>query len=193
MALPKSQRAAQFDPRDQKIHINTIPIPVPAPYELLIKTAACSLCHSDLMNFEKNEVGLKLGVDDQPFTVGHEATGTVISAGPETKGFKAGDQVGFLPSSNICHECEACKVHHLHCETFGGVKMPGFSADGFFQEYLAVDYRNAMVLPKGMDMVTAAPLFCAGVTSFHGVQDCGLKEGEWMAIVGCGGLGHLGI
>lgn len=71
--------------------------------------------------------------------------------------------------------------------------MQGFAADGYFQEYVAVDSRSSMKLPEGMDVTAAAPLFCAGVTSYHGVDDCGLKPGQWMAVIGCGGLGHLGI
>lgn len=71
--------------------------------------------------------------------------------------------------------------------------MQGFTVDGYFQEYVVVDWRAAMVLPAGLDPSTAAPLFCAGITAYHGVDDCDLKPGEWMAIIGTGGLGHLGI
>jgi propanol-preferring alcohol dehydrogenase len=69
--------------------------------------------------------------------------------------------------------------------------MQGFTVDGYFQEYIIVDARQAMKLPPGLDVKTAAPLFCAGVTAYHGVEDCELKPGQWMAVIGCGGLGHL--
>jgi D-arabinose 1-dehydrogenase-like Zn-dependent alcohol dehydrogenase len=69
--------------------------------------------------------------------------------------------------------------------------MQGFTVDGYFQEYVVVEARGAMVLPAGMDATEAAPLFCAGVTAFHGVEDCECEAGDWMAIIGCGGLGHL--
>jgi alcohol dehydrogenase, propanol-preferring len=69
--------------------------------------------------------------------------------------------------------------------------MQGFGADGYFQEYSVVEARSAMVLPEGLDLVEAAPLFCAGVTAFHGVEDAECEPGDWMAIIGCGGLGHL--
>lgn len=71
--------------------------------------------------------------------------------------------------------------------------MQGFGRDGFFQEYVVVDARNVMKLPAGLDVAEAAPLFCAGVTSYHGVEDCGLQPGQWIAVIGCGGLGHLGV
>jgi propanol-preferring alcohol dehydrogenase len=69
--------------------------------------------------------------------------------------------------------------------------MQGFTVNGYFQEYVVVEARGTMVLPKGIDVKEAAPLFCAGVTAFHGVEDCECKPGDWMAIIGCGGLGHL--
>lgn len=71
--------------------------------------------------------------------------------------------------------------------------MPGFAVDGFFAEYAVVPYQNAMVLPEKLDPVAAAPLFCAGVTAYHAIDDLRLPAGSWVAVVGCGGLGHLGI
>lgn len=71
--------------------------------------------------------------------------------------------------------------------------MQGFGIDGYFAEYAVIDYRNAMVLPENIDPVGAAPLFCAGVTAFHAIDDLKLPAGSWVAIIGCGGLGLLGI
>jgi propanol-preferring alcohol dehydrogenase len=69
--------------------------------------------------------------------------------------------------------------------------MNGFGANGFFQEYVVVDQRCAMVLPEGMDPKDSAPLFCAGVTAYHGIDDCKLQPGQWVAVIGTGGLGHM--
>lgn len=104
-------------------------------------------------------------------------------------------------------ECAGCQVHNLLCEKETG-RLHGFTTDGHFAEYSLTDYRNAMVLPEGMDVATAAPLFCAGITgtyvncrnkkrltsvlAYHAVNDCKLVAGNWVAVVGCGGLGHLG-
>jgi propanol-preferring alcohol dehydrogenase len=145
------------------------------------------------MLFEPNDQGLILGKN--PVTIGHEATGVVVQpgSGELASKFKEGDPVGFICAVECCFECTQCKtVHNAWCET-GKTKMQGFTLDGYFQEYVVVDAREAMVLPQGLDPKTAAPLFCAGVTAYHGVEDCELKPGQWMAIVGCGGLGHLGI
>jgi D-arabinose 1-dehydrogenase-like Zn-dependent alcohol dehydrogenase len=70
--------------------------------------------------------------------------------------------------------------------------MSGFGRDGFFQEYVTTNWRNAIVLPSEVDIYEAAPLFCAGITSWEGVIGSKINPGEWMAIIGCGGLGHLG-
>ena len=104
-------------------------------------------------------------------------------------------------------ECEGCQTHNLLCEKGTG-RLHGFTTDGHFAEYSLSDYRNAMVLPDGMDMVSAAPLFCAGITgmkdqtsafleltcttAYHAINECELKEGQWLVVAGCDGLGHLG-
>lgn len=71
--------------------------------------------------------------------------------------------------------------------------MAGFSLNGYFQEYATVDARNAMILPEGLSPRDAAPLFCAGVTAYHGINNLKLEAGKWVAVIGCGGLGHLGL
>ncbi|KAF2808073.1 GroES-like protein [Mytilinidion resinicola] len=188
----KTMKAQQYDARDNALHLNEIPIPSPRAHELLVKVACASLCHSDVMLFEPNDQGLILG-SNPCVTIGHEGSGFVVASGSADLGFKAGDKVGFLCAVDCCFDCYACRnVHNSWCVT-GNTKMQGFTVDGYFQEYVCVDARAAMVLPEGLDVYKAAPLFCAGVTAFHGVEDCHLEEGKWMAVVGCGGLGHLGI
>lgn len=191
--IPQMMKAAQYDHRDNRCHVNTIPVPQPQPFELLVKVLCSSLCRSDLMNFESDELGLKpTDPDTPPITLGHEASGVVVGVGAECKGFSPGDEVGFLPSTNVCFDCEACQIHQMWCQTHGGCRMPGHGCDGFFQEYVVVHYRNAIILPAELEAAEAAPLFCAGVTSYHGIADLGLPAGSTVAIIGCGGLGHLG-
>ncbi|KAK3697417.1 hypothetical protein LTR37_017481 [Vermiconidia calcicola] len=194
--LPSKQKAAQFQPKDQTVHINEVPIPSIKPDELLVKVRSASLCHSDLMLFEPNDQGLVLGTGD-PFTMGHEGCGTIVEVGSEAQGFKKGDNVGWLPIVDCCFECEACQVHNLYCET-GQAKVQGMTVDGYFQQYCAVKWRNAAIMPDGMDLDTAAPLFCAGCTSFNAVEATKAElnrdpKETYVAVIGCGGLGHLGI
>ncbi|CAA9957176.1 Alcohol dehydrogenase [Pyrenophora teres f. maculata] len=193
MANQKTMRAQQYDARDNKLHLNEVPIPQPREHEILVKIGCASLCHSDVMHFEPNDQGLILGKN--PVTIGHEGTGRVVAtgSGDVAKKFKEGDAVGFICAVDCCFECYACKnVHNSWCAT-GQTKMQGFSADGYFAEYAVVDAREAMVLPENLDPRESAPLFCAGVTAYHGIADCELPSGSWVAVIGCGGLGHMGI
>lgn len=191
-SLPKTQKAAQYMPGTNSISINSISVPVPSKDELLIKIASASLCHSDLMHTEPN-ISKRL-TGDKPFTIGHEATGIIVSVPDSCTNatLKVGSNIGFLCSQQCCYECEGCKTHNLWCLE-GKAGISGFGRDGFFQEYVATHWRNAIVLPESLDVYEAAPLFCAGVTSWHGVTEAAIKPGDWMAIIGCGGLGHLGM
>jgi propanol-preferring alcohol dehydrogenase len=90
----------------------------------------------------------------------------------------------------MCADGRSCQHHNLHCET-GKQLLQGFTTDGFFAEYAVVDYPNCIHLPDSIDVTTAAPIFCAGVTAFHAVDSSELKEGDWLAVVGAGGLGAL--
>ncbi|KAF2265500.1 alcohol dehydrogenase [Lojkania enalia] len=178
-------KAGQWDPKQQKVVINDIPKPKAGKGQFLIKIQSASLCHSDLMTEMR---------PDYPVTLGHEGVGFIEEIDPaaEGKGFKVGDAIGFNYFIGCCFECEGCMVHNLRCET-GNSKLQGFVVDGYFQEYVVVDWQNAVLLPKNLDMSKAAPLFCAGITSFHSVDSCELQPGQWLAVIGCGGLGQYAI
>ncbi|TID23565.1 GroES-like protein [Venturia nashicola] len=185
-----TQKAMQYDVLDNKVHINEIPIPTPGRGKILVKIACASLCHSDIMLFEPSIHGPLFG--NKPVTMGHEASGTVVELGEGVTNFNIGDPVGFLPAMECCFECGPCrKTNNTWCEK--GCTLQGYEADGYFQEYAVVDARGAMILPAGIDVVEAAPLFCAGVTAYHSVADAECQPGDWMAIIGCSGLGDLAI
>lgn len=146
---------------------------------------------------------------DTPVTMGHEGVGYIEKIHPsaEDKGFKVGDAIGFLYIVGACYECEGCMVHNLHCQT-GNQRLQGFTADGFFAEYAVVDWQNAIKIPENLELEKCAPLFCAGITgmgkysimiemhsdpplAFNAVDSCDLKPDQWLAVIGCGGLGQL--
>ena len=111
--LPQTQRAAQYSSKTNSVSVNTTPLPTPSKDQLLIKVASASLCHSDLMLLEPNETGLLLG-DGRPITIGHEATGIIISV-PDTctdPRLKVGARVGFLCPEDVCYECYGCQIHN---------------------------------------------------------------------------------
>ncbi|EFQ89830.1 hypothetical protein PTT_13758 [Pyrenophora teres f. teres 0-1] len=179
-------KAGQWDPKQQKIVINDIPKPRENANQFLVKIQSASLCHSDLM--------MEMRPPGYAVIMGHEGVGRIESIGTSaaTHGFHVGDAIGFGYFIDCCFECDGCMVHNMHCET-GNQKLQGVVVDGYFAEYAVVDWQNVIKLPETLDMSRMAPLFCAGITAFHSVDGCELKEGEWLAVVGCGGLGQYAI
>ncbi|KAL4908686.1 hypothetical protein BDW74DRAFT_175368 [Aspergillus multicolor] len=186
----QTMKAAQWDPQQHKVVVNQIPIPEPAPHQILVKIASASLCHSDILAINQPNM-------PEPFTLGHEGAGYVAKLGADCtdKGFQEGTPVGFLYINGCCFGCEGCMIHNNHCTNgkpvvsgFGGV--PDF---GCFQEYAAVDWQNVIQLPSQLDPKRSSAIFCAGITSFHAVDSCNLKPGQWFAAIGAGGLGQLAV
>lgn len=128
-----------------------------------------------------------------PITASHEGTGKVIAVGSAVEDFKLGDRALAGIPRNRCGQCDDCNgadtqyCHHRE----GGL---GLQVDGAFAEYVLVDSRDASVLPDNLDFVSAAPLACAGITVWRGLQQTELVKGQWIGIIGSGGgLGHLAI
>ncbi|KAJ9636290.1 hypothetical protein H2199_007965 [Coniosporium tulheliwenetii] len=178
-------KAGQWDVNEKKVVINDVPIPEPSEGQFLVKIKSASLCHSDLMMDLRPP-------SNKPVTMGHEGVGYIEKIHPsaEDKGFKVGDAIGFLYIVGACYECEGCMVHNLHCQT-GKQLLQGFTTDGFFAEYAVVDWQNAIKIPENLEFERCAPLFCAGITAFNAVDSCELKPDQWLAVIGCGGLGQL--
>lgn len=153
-----TMKAAQWDPKQNKVVVNILPVPEPGPNQILIKMASASLCHSDLMAISNPDM-------TEPFTIGHEGAGYVSKLGSEChdKGFREGDPVGFLYINGCCFECEGCMVHNLNC-TNGTPVVAGFGGIGFFQEYAPVDWQNVIHLPTALDPKKSSAIFCAGIT-----------------------------
>lgn len=131
-------------------------------------------------------------VPTETVTIGHEAIGKIVQFGTEVVGFNKGDVIGFLNGYHACWDCTGCKHHYGFCQS-GKLKMQGWSMDGFMQEYCIVDYRAAINIPNGMDTRKAATLFCAGITAYNTVRAPELPEGGWLGVIGCGGLGQMGM
>ena len=182
--------AAQIVEYNKPHKIKKIPTPQSlGKHELLIKVVAASICHSDL---EYLKGGLNCAL---PVTGSHEGTGIVMARGSEVVGFQINDRVLAGQTFGRCGECDICKGpenYRHYCPN--RETMMSVERNGAWQEYLVIDAREAAKLPDEMSFMTAAPLACAGVTSWRGVVQCDLKAGDWLGIVGSGGgLGHLGI
>lgn len=179
-------KAAQWDPAQKKVVVNDVPIPEPGDGQFLVRLASASLCHSDLMSMAMPH--------EKPVTIGHEGAGYIEKIHPtaENKGFKVGDAIGFTYIINYCNDCEGCAVHNNHCLVKKS-RVHGFDEPGLFAEYAAVDATSCIILPKELPVETSSPMFCGGITAFHCVDSCELQPGQWLVVIGCGGLGQLAV
>ncbi|MEH0156811.1 alcohol dehydrogenase [Limibacter armeniacum] len=161
-------------------------IPKPKAGEVLIKVQACGICHSDMFVKEGGFPGL-----EYPRIPGHEVIGTVESVGEGVNLWKKGQRVGVGWHGGHCHECEPCRSgDFINCQNG---KVTGISFDGGYAEYMTAPQEAVASVPDELDAMEAAPLLCAGITTFNALRNSGAKGGDVVAVQGIGGLGHLAI
>jgi len=162
-------------------------IPSPGPGQILVKTEACGVCHTDL-HAATGDWPLKPKL---PFIPGHEAIGRVAAVGTGVKIVKEGDRVGVPWLYSACGHCEHClSAWETVCAE---AEFGGYTRNGGFAEYVIADPNYVAHIPDGLDPKLAAPLICAGITTYKGIKETKARAGEWIAISGAGGLGHLAI
>jgi propanol-preferring alcohol dehydrogenase len=162
-------------------------VPTPGPGQILVKTEACGVCHTDL-HAAKGDWPLKPKV---PFIPGHEAIGRVVAMGAGVTAVKEGDRVGVPWLYSACGHCEHClAAWETVCAE---AEFGGYTKNGGFAEYLIADPNYVAHIPADLDPKQAAPLICAGITTYKGIKETKTRAGEWIVISGAGGLGHLGI
>jgi propanol-preferring alcohol dehydrogenase len=169
------------------LSIDAIPMPSPGPGEVLVKIAATGVCHTDL-HAADGDWPVRPNL---PFVPGHEGAGVVAAIGAGVKSLKEGDRVGIAWLHDACGYCEHCITGwETLCE---GQHNSGYNVDGTFAEYAigAADY--VARLPRSLEFAAAAPVLCAGVTTYKGIKETEARPGEWLAISGIGGLGHMAI
>jgi propanol-preferring alcohol dehydrogenase len=163
------------------------PIPTPGAGQILVKTEACGVCHTDV-HAAAGDWPVKPTL---PFIPGHEAIGRVVALGAGVTLVKEGDRVGVPWLYSACGHCEYClSAWETVC---GEAKFGGYTADGGFAEYILADPDYVARIPDGLAPTEAAPIICAGITTYKGIKETEAKPGEWIAISGCGGLGHMAI
>jgi len=161
-------------------------IPKPGAGQVLIKVQACGICHSDVFVKE----GLWPGIQ-YPRVPGHEVAGIIDELGAEVTGWKKGQRVGvgwYGGRDNTCPECR--RGRFLYCRN---LEVAGISYDGGYQQYMLAPVEALAVIPDTLSDAEAGPLLCAGVTTFNGLRHSGAMPGDLVAVLGVGGLGHLGI
>ncbi len=185
--MAKTMKAAVVHAFGKPLRIEEMPVPVPGPGELLVKVAASGVCHTDLHAADGDwPVKPKL-----PFIPGHEGVGAVAAIGPDVKGFKEGDAVGVPWLHDACGRCEYCITGW---ETLCRAQHnTGYGVDGGYAEYVIADAAYAGRLPEKTSFIEMAPILCAGVTTYKGLKETDTRPGEWVAISGIGGLGHVAV
>ena len=174
-----SEAGADFEVVDREI-------PEPSAGEVRVAVDACGVCHSDA--FVKN--GTYPGVS-YPRVPGHEIAGRVDAVGADVTAWSAGDRVGAGWHGGHCFECEACRRGDFQqCDNAG---ITGLTQDGGYAEYATVPSEALAAIPEDLNAVDAAPLLCAGVTTFNALRNTDARPGDLVAVQGVGGLGHLGV
>jgi D-arabinose 1-dehydrogenase-like Zn-dependent alcohol dehydrogenase len=162
------------------------PIPEPGPGMVRIKVSACGICHSDSLTKEGAFPGVQY-----PRVPGHEVAGVVDAVGPGVVGWEKGQKVGVGWNGGYCGHCENCRRGDLFACVNG--QITGVSYDGGYAEYLVAPASAVALMPDDLPPTEAAPLMCAGLTTFNALRNSGARPGDVVAILGLGGLGHLGV
>jgi D-arabinose 1-dehydrogenase-like Zn-dependent alcohol dehydrogenase len=183
--MPK-MKAVQVPKAGGDFEIVERDIPQPGPGQVRIKVQACGVCHSDVLTKEGGWPGLTY-----PRVPGHEIAGVIDEIGPEVTSWKKGQRVGVGWHGGQDNTCPACRRgDFLTCIN---AKVCGISYDGGYQEYMVAPVEAVATMPESLDAAEAAPLLCAGVTTFNSLRHSGALPSDLVAVQGMGGLGHLGI
>jgi len=169
-----------------KLNLVELPIREPGPGQVRIRVEACGVCHSDAATVEGQFPGLTL-----PRVPGHEVVGRIEAVGPNVSNWKIGQRVGVGFFGGQDGECEACqRGDFVNC---AHAVVTGITADGGYAEVMIAEARALTLIPDELSSTEAAPLLCAGITTFNALRNAGLRAGDLVAVQGVGGLGHLGI
>jgi D-arabinose 1-dehydrogenase-like Zn-dependent alcohol dehydrogenase len=162
------------------------PIPEPGRGQVRIKVEACGICHSELMVKEGYWPGLQY-----PRVPGHEVAGRIDAVGPDVTLWRPKQRVGVGWHGGHCFICDPCRRgNFIVCQS---KKITGIHFDGGYAEYMIAPAEAIAAMPDGLDSAEAAPLLCAGITTYNSLRHSGARPGDTVAILGVGGLGHLGI
>ena len=162
------------------------PIPEPGTGQVRIRIEACGICHTDSLTIEGQWPGLSF-----PRVPGHEAVGRIEALGPAVAGWRIGQRVGVGFFGGECGHCEPCRRGDaINCQN---LIISGITTDGGYAEVMIAEARALASIPDDISAADAAPLLCAGVTTYNALRNASLRAGDLVAVQGVGGLGHLGI
>ena len=181
-----SMRAVQVKEQGGPFEVVQREVPQPARDQALVRVHACGICHSD--SFAKT--GGFPGIS-WPHVPGHEIAGEVAALGEDVKGWQVGQRVGVGWFGGGCGYCRECRRGDLiNC---AHMDIPGITIDGGYADYVLVKASAMASLPDELSAEEAAPLLCAGITTYNALRHSGAQAGDLVAVLGVGGLGHLGV
>ncbi len=179
-------KVAQISKPGADLEIVEREIPKPDPGQVRIKVEACGVCHSDVFTKEGSWPGIHY-----PRVPGHEVAGVIDEPGDRVSEWNRGQRVGVGwhgGQDNTCRECR--RGDFRNCRN---LKIPGISYDGGYQQYMVAPVEALVPIPETLGDAEAAPLLCAGITTYNALRHSGAFPGDLVAVEGIGGLGHLGI
>jgi alcohol dehydrogenase, propanol-preferring len=183
-----TMRAALLTGPGQPLRIETMPIPVLRPGQVLVRLEACGICHTDVHIWQN---GTGSAHAPQPLIMGHEGVGRIAAVAADVERVAVGDRVGVPWLAETCGQCDECLGGaESFCQAH---KAHGYDIQGAFAEYVAVDARFAVRLAPDIDPLSTAPLMCAGVTAYGAIRRAEIRLGMRAAIFGCGGLGLYAV
>ena len=178
-------RAVQVEKPGSGLELVERPMPEPGPSQVRIKVEACGICHSNSFTV------LGLVPINYPRVPGHEIAGRIDAVGPGVTAWTKGQRVGVGWHGGHCGVCENCRRGDFIACIKG--QIPGITYDGGYQDYMIAPQEALAAIPDDLDAVEAAPLLCAGITTYNSLRHSGAKPGDLVAVHGIGGLGHLGV
>ena len=182
-----TMRAAVVTEFGQPLQVEELDLPTPGIGEAVVKLETSGVCHTDL-HAAHGDWPVK---PQPPFVPGHEGYGTVVALGDGVEDLKVGDKVGNAWLWSACGTCEYCRTGwETLCES---QQNGGYSVNGSFGSYMLVKAAYAARIPDGADPLEVAPILCAGVTVYKGLKVTDTRPGQWVAISGIGGLGHIAV
>ena len=162
-------------------------IPEPGVGSVRIKVEACGVCHSDSLTKEGTWPGIQY-----PRVPGHEVAGIIDAVGAGVAGWTPGQRVGVGWHGGHCGYCDSCRRgDFVTCQI--ALQVPGITYDGGYAEYMIAPAGALALIPEELSAVDAGPLMCAGITTFNSLRNSGARPGDLVAVLGIGGLGHLGV
>lgn len=183
-----AMRAVQISRPGGPLELVERPIPQPGPGSVRLRVHACGICHSDTITKD----GLFPGIQ-YPRVPGHEVIGVIDSIGADVPPrWKVGQRVGVGWHGRHCGYCDSCRRGDFFaCQT--GVKVTGIAFDGGYADYMIAPTTALALVPGDLPAADGAPLLCAGLTTFNALRNSGARPGDLVAVLGIGGLGHLGV